>query len=245
MSSQRYEHHWSVEVPAALTDPLTTKRREFLWQRVASLGGEVSRLLDCGAGDGSLVADARGRGMVATGLEISAAAIERAHANYPGIDIRRHSVEELPWPVEAASWDVVVSFEVIEHLLEPRAFLRGRPRGTCPGRRVCAVSTPYHGLVKNLAIAAFRFDSHFAVDGDHIRFFTDSALAPTARARAGSRSSRSSISAGTGRSGRTRSYGLGRRKSDVRFARSDFGRRHDEERGVEPSQVPGVCRAVR
>jgi 2-polyprenyl-3-methyl-5-hydroxy-6-metoxy-1,4-benzoquinol methylase len=175
MSSQRYEHHWSVEVPAALTDPLTAKRREFLWSRVASLGREFSRLLDCGAGDGSLVADAHGRGMVATGLEISGAAIERAHANYPGIDIRRHSVEELPWPVEGASWDIVVSFEVIEHLLEPRALLRGAHSALVPGGAL-AVSTPYHGLVKNLGIAAFRFDSHFGVDGEHVRFFTDKAL---------------------------------------------------------------------
>ena len=31
MSSQRYENHWSVEVPPPLTDPLTARRREFLW----------------------------------------------------------------------------------------------------------------------------------------------------------------------------------------------------------------------
>jgi hypothetical protein len=39
-----------------------------------------------------------------------------------------------------------------------------------------AASTPYHGLAKNVAIAAFRFDEHFAVEGDHIRFFTDRAV---------------------------------------------------------------------
>lgn len=175
MSSQRYENHWSVDVPAALSDPLTRKRREFLWPRVASLRQDVPRLLDCGAGDGGLVAEACARGMEATGLEISAAAIERAQASHPGVDLRRHSVEELPWPVELASWDVVVSFEVIEHLLEPRALLRGAQNALVRGGAL-ALSTPYHGLVKNLGIAAFRFDNHFGVDGEHVRFFTDRAL---------------------------------------------------------------------
>lgn len=175
MNSQRYENHWSAEVPAASIDPLTAKRRGFLWQRVASLHRESPRLLDCGAGDGGLVADARARGMKAVGLEISGAAIERAQASHPGIDIRRHSIEGLPWPVEPASWDVVVSFEVIEHLLEPRALLQGAHDALMCGGAL-ALSTPYHGLVKNLAIAAFFFDSHFGVDGEHVRFFTDKGL---------------------------------------------------------------------
>ena len=83
--------------------------------------------------------------------------------------------KSFPGPSKRASWDVVVSFEVIEHLLEPRALLRGAHSALVPGGAL-AVSTPYHGLVKNLGIAAFRFDSHFGVDGEHVRFFTDKAL---------------------------------------------------------------------
>ena len=64
---------------------------------------------------------------------------------------------------------------LIEHLLEPRALLRGAHSALVPGGAL-ALSTPYHGLVKNLAIAAFRFDSHFGVDGEHVRFFTDTSL---------------------------------------------------------------------
>jgi 2-polyprenyl-3-methyl-5-hydroxy-6-metoxy-1,4-benzoquinol methylase len=175
MTFQRYEDYWLGESPSPLTDPLTARRRTFLWGRVASLGRRPLRLLDCGAGDGGLVAEARARGIAATGLEIAGAAIERTHLTYPGIDIRRHSLEKLPWPVQSASWDVVVSFEVIEHLLEPCALLQGAREALAPGGAL-ALSTPYHGLVKNLAIAAFRFDSHFAVDGDHVRFFTDRAI---------------------------------------------------------------------
>lgn len=174
MNVQRYESYWTDDSPS-LTDPLTASRRRFLWERVAPYLGPNSRLLDCGAGDGGLLAEARARGIEAAGIEIAAAAIERARRNAPEIDIKRHSLEELPWPVEPASWDVVVSFEVIEHLLEPRSLLKGAHTALVAGGTFFA-STPYHGLVKNLAVAAFKFESHFAVDGDHIRFFTDGAL---------------------------------------------------------------------
>ena len=39
-----------------------------------------------------------------------------------------------------------------------------------------ALTTPYHGRLKNLAIAAVGFDRHFAVEGDHVRFFSDRSL---------------------------------------------------------------------
>jgi 2-polyprenyl-3-methyl-5-hydroxy-6-metoxy-1,4-benzoquinol methylase len=172
VSSQRYEDYWTEAAPSPLTDPRTPSRWEFLWKHVDS--GKL-RLLDCGAGDGGLVAEARARGHAAVGLEVSTAAIARAHESYPGIDLRLHSVEDLPWPVEPNEWDVVVSFEVIEHLLEPRALLQGARAALAPGGALF-VSTPYHGRMKNLALAALRFETHFAVDGDHIRFFTDRAL---------------------------------------------------------------------
>jgi len=175
MSAGRYEDYWAAHAPSPLSDPLTRRRRDFLWARVGRVDSGQISLLDCGAGDGGLVEDARARGYRAVGLEVSAAAIERAEQTRPGLDLRRHSVEDLPWPVEAASWDAVVSFEVIEHLVEPRALLEGAQAALVPGGGLF-ISTPFHGIAKNLAVAAFRFDAHFAVEGDHIRFFTDRAL---------------------------------------------------------------------
>ena len=58
MNVQRYESYWTDESPS-LTDPLTASRRRFLWERVAPYLGPNSRLLDCGAGDGGLLAEAR------------------------------------------------------------------------------------------------------------------------------------------------------------------------------------------
>jgi 2-polyprenyl-3-methyl-5-hydroxy-6-metoxy-1,4-benzoquinol methylase len=171
----RYERYWSAESPSPLTDPLSAERQQFVWdlQRAASA---PLRLLDAGAGDGALLAAAAARGIDAVGLELSGAAITRARAAHPDVDLRRHSVEELPWPVEPASFDVVASFEVIEHLLEPSVLVEGARSALRTGGAF-VLSTPYHGLVKNLALAAVAFERHFAVEGDHVRFFTDAALA--------------------------------------------------------------------
>jgi 2-polyprenyl-6-hydroxyphenyl methylase/3-demethylubiquinone-9 3-methyltransferase len=171
----RYEQYWSVKAPSPLSDPHTAARWRLLWERLPRLQTRPARLLDCGAGDGSLIAEAGLRGIEAVGLEISATAVERARSTSPLLDLRRHSVEDLPWPVASTYFDAVVSFEVLEHLLEPTALLEGARDALAPGG-LLALSTPYHGLVKNLAIAAVRFEQHFAVEGDHIRFFTDRAL---------------------------------------------------------------------
>jgi len=38
------------------------------------------------------------------------------------------------------------------------------------------ITTPYHGLIKNLAIAVHDFERHFDIQGSHIRFFTRKSL---------------------------------------------------------------------
>jgi len=70
---------------------------------------------------------------------------------------------------------VVVAFEVLEHLLRPGALIEGAREALRPGGHV-ALSTPYHGVSKNVVLSLVAFDRHFAPEGDHIRFFTDGAL---------------------------------------------------------------------
>lgn len=113
--------------------------------------------------------------MDALGLEASSVAIGRAHHFHPDCRFTKHSVEDLPWPVESHASDIVVAFEVIEHLLEPRRLLVGARHALAQGGFL-ALTTPYHGLIKNLAISCLEFDRHFAVEGEHVRFFTDRSL---------------------------------------------------------------------
>jgi SAM-dependent methyltransferase len=167
-----YELYWERERIALEADPLAGKRLELLRGVVA--GRRVAGL-DAGSGPGEHVAKLAEDGHDVMGIELSEAAVDYARSAHPGCRFVAHSVEELPWPVEPGSLDLVWSFEVVEHLLEPRRLFQGAHDALRPGG-IFVLTTPYHGLVKNLALVLRGFDRHFAVEGDHIRFFSDSAL---------------------------------------------------------------------
>lgn len=170
-----YDQYWNRDSPPPQGDPLAQTRRNLLWQEVRRIGAAGRVLLDIGCGEGQLVADAALRGFSAIGIDVSEQAVERARAINPLCRFYAHPVEAQPWPVESHSVDIVTSFEVVEHLLQPRLLVRGANKVLRQGGYL-ALTTPYHGLIKNVALALFAFDRHFAVEGDHIRFFSDTAL---------------------------------------------------------------------
>jgi 2-polyprenyl-3-methyl-5-hydroxy-6-metoxy-1,4-benzoquinol methylase len=168
-----YEEYWGRETPSPLDDPLRPTRLRLLREELARTSAR--RVLDVGCGAGDLVATLAADGIDASGFDISPRAVELAARAHPECNFAAHSVEDLPWPLEVNRIDVVVAFEVIEHLVRPRRLLEGA-RGTLTQGGYLALTTPYHGRVKNLALALLAFDHHFAVEGDHIRFFTDRGL---------------------------------------------------------------------
>jgi SAM-dependent methyltransferase len=171
-----YETYWADGDPPPTHDALSPARAAVLWSLVGPVGGRELRLLECGSGEGHLVAEATARGIEAAGMEISGAAVERARRAHPGCSFREHAAEDRPWPAGPASVDVVVAFEVIAHLPWPRELLEGAAEVLRPGGHL-ALTTPYHGPVKRAALAALAFDRHFNVDGEHLRFFSDQSLA--------------------------------------------------------------------
>jgi 2-polyprenyl-6-hydroxyphenyl methylase/3-demethylubiquinone-9 3-methyltransferase len=166
-----YDEYWEQEAPPPCGDPLTPTRLELL----RGVLPPRAKVLDAGCGAGDLVSALGAEGHDATGMDVSARALEVAFDRHPEQQFVRHSAEELPWPFEAGSFDAVLAFEVVEHLLRPRRLLEGAHATLRRGGGL-ALTTPYHGLVKNLAVAALAFDRHYAVEGDHVRFFTDRAL---------------------------------------------------------------------
>ena len=168
-----YEEYWSRPQPPPLDDPLAPVRLRLLRESLA--GTRPARVLDAGSGPGDVVAALAADGHDAVGMDVSAQAVDRARERHPGHEFVVHSAEELPWPVEPGTFDAVVAFEVIEHLLRPRRLLEGAAQALRPGGHL-ALTTPYHGLLKNVAVALVAFERHFAVEGDHVRFFTDRAL---------------------------------------------------------------------
>src|SRR5204862_2971441 len=105
-----------------LADPLSSTRLSLL--RSALREGD-RRILDVGCGAGWLAGQLARGGAEATGIDISQRAIDLAQERNPSATFIRHSIEELPWPIEARSQDVVTTFEVVEHLLRPRCLVDG------------------------------------------------------------------------------------------------------------------------
>ena len=168
-----YESYWRRDELATYEDPHAERRLSLLREDLSRSGGH--RVLDVGCGEGRVVSALHGDGLDVVGMDVSETAVARAAAAHPECRFVRHGVEQLPWPVERGSLDLVVSFEVIEHLLQPERLLEGARDALATGGRL-ALTTPYHGRAKNVVLALTSFDRHFAVDGDHIRFFTDAAL---------------------------------------------------------------------
>ena len=81
------------------------------------------RVLDAGCGTGYGSAELAQSAVAVTGVDISADAIEYASASYPipGLRFLKSSCIAMPAPAE--SFDLVVAFEVIEHITDYRAFL--------------------------------------------------------------------------------------------------------------------------
>lgn len=99
------------------------------------------RVLDagCGAGYGAATLAARAREVL--GIDIAADAIEYARAHYPAQNLRFEQASCLKIPAADASFDLVVAFEIIEHLSEWRTFLNEVRRVLAPDGQFL-VSTP-------------------------------------------------------------------------------------------------------
>lgn len=72
------------------------------------------RILEIGCGIGTVVHELTKRGYEAIGTDISQVAIEYGRSKYPGIRLEVQPAEELPFA--AGSFDVVLSFDLFEHI---------------------------------------------------------------------------------------------------------------------------------
>lgn len=137
------------------------------------------RVLDYGCGNGALCRVLKQHGIAEiVGMDPSESGIQQAAQGGPGIRFLNHSVYD-PLPAEFhGSFDLIISTEVVEHLYAPRALPRRFLEGLKPGGTVL-VTTPYHGYLKNLAIALLnKWDSHHSVfwDHGHIKFWSRKTL---------------------------------------------------------------------
>lgn len=165
---------------------------EYLWQKAAASHSEPyllpavresladlphgARVLDAGCGNGALLAKlAASQKFKLAGVEVSQSGCQIARSQNPGVPIEQLDLtSDLSGHEWRGQFDAVVSLEVVEHVFLPRLFAKNCYAFLKPGGRLI-VSTPYHGYLKNVAMAVTgKLDSHFTAlwDYGHIKFWS-------------------------------------------------------------------------
>lgn len=141
----------------------------------------VRRICDIGSGNGSLSAALHGAGFECAGVEYDRGGFDISVERYPKINFYNLGVQDDPQVIlqkEGQHFEAVVSTEVIEHLFSPHLLPQfAHPLLKKGGYLI--VSTPYHGYLKNLALAVFnKWDAHHTPlwHGGHIKFWSRKTL---------------------------------------------------------------------
>jgi SAM-dependent methyltransferase len=99
------------------------------------------RVLDAGCGAGYGTAELALNAQHVTGIDVSPDALAYAAANFARTNIRWVQASAATLPFRAGTFDLVVAFEVIEHLRDWQSLLDETKRVLAPGGQ-CIVSTP-------------------------------------------------------------------------------------------------------
>lgn len=135
------------------------------------------RAFDLGCGNGATADMLASLGFDVTGVDPSSSGIALAKSVYPRCHFEVGSAYD-DLSARFGRFPLVVSLEVIEHVYDPRRYARALYDLVEPGG-TAIVSTPYHGYLKNVALALTgKLDEHFTAlwDGGHIKFFSIATL---------------------------------------------------------------------
>ncbi|KUI42690.1 SAM-dependent methyltransferase [Mycobacterium sp. IS-1590] len=125
-------------VPGLAEENYWFRRHEVVYEQMADRCADRD-VLEAGCGEGygaNLLADVARR---VIGLDYDESTVAHVRARYPRVDMRHGNLAELP--LADGSVDVVVNFQVIEHLWDQGQFVRECLRVLRPGGRLL-MSTP-------------------------------------------------------------------------------------------------------
>ena len=142
------------------------------------------RVLDVGCNTGYVGRAAKEKlRVVFDGIEGDADAAARARETYREV-LSVDLSSPPPWPGVGGPYDVVLALDVLEHLPEPVAALRGLAGLLAPaGRVVVSVPNVAHWSVRlGLLLGRFDYVETGILDRTHLRFFTRATLLETCAA---------------------------------------------------------------
>lgn len=139
--------------------------------------GSQPRLFDLGCGNGVIANHFAQKGWQLSGVDVSSDGIKQANATYPDLNLAFGSAYDDLQAV-FGQFPALISLEVVEHVYAPRDYARTLASLLEPGG-TAIISTPYHGYLKNLALAVSgKMDNHFTAlwDHGHIKFWSAKTL---------------------------------------------------------------------
>jgi 2-polyprenyl-3-methyl-5-hydroxy-6-metoxy-1,4-benzoquinol methylase len=127
----------------------------------------------CGAGDTLSFLKKAGRCEWAGGMEVFHDAAEIACGKLDFVI--EGNVEELDWPLDENSLEVILCLDVLEHLLDPWEVIRRLHRFLKPGGMlICSIPNVrnFRVLLPLLFFGKWRYSNYGILDKTHLRFFT-------------------------------------------------------------------------
>jgi len=134
-------------------------------------------LFDLGCGNGAVTNYIAELGYRVAGVDPSVEGVTQANSHYPNLNIKSGSAYD-DLRSQFGRFSYVLSIEVVEHLYSPKIFASNVYNLLDDGG-YAIITTPYHGYLKNLALAATnKFDKHFTAmwDHGHIKFWSINTL---------------------------------------------------------------------
>lgn len=170
--SNYYEHYWKRKTRDELED------LSFKWPIISGLIPKEKELvlLDYGCGNGKILSEIAKINPKSTliGIDVSKNALKKAKKKIPDAKLYlTHDGKKLS--LKPASVDFITALDVVEHIYDTPKIFSEFGRVLRPGGKIL-ITTPYHGLLKNLIICVFGFEKIFDPTGPHIRFFTARSL---------------------------------------------------------------------
>jgi 2-polyprenyl-3-methyl-5-hydroxy-6-metoxy-1,4-benzoquinol methylase len=138
-----------------------------------------ARVLDAGCGNGFISGEFLKRGFRVLGIDVSESGINICRREYSTGQFEVASICDPDIKrIIGDEFDAIVASEVVEHLYSPAEFL-DNCHSLLKKNGILALSTPYHGYLKNLLLAlAGKLDAHLQADheGGHIKFWSRRSL---------------------------------------------------------------------
>jgi len=152
------------------------ERVDIMARHLETGSGAPPAYLDVGCSTGFVVEAAASRGWRATGIDLNPSAIVFGRGR--GLDLRVEALEDID--AAPASFDAISLFDVLEHLLHPRATLDAAIRLLKP-RGILFLYVPNYDSASRVLMGA---DAHFIWPTHHLNYYTPATLAGLLR-RAG------------------------------------------------------------